>query len=282
MKRIERIKQERKFCLEILCFRITFFTVILTLFGLIGIVLLSCAPKPKILPQNITPENVLRCILNRQIEFETFACLVDLKLKGKEEKFSGNIEYYFQAPSTFAFYPRTILGVDVFKASGEDDSLTIYFPRNNEYYSGNFSDLQKTQAWSWKISLEMLQDIILGRGGLVEKNAVYTGISEDMFQYKFEDGDWIKEYWINPQRCRLMKSQFTRKKEGDSYQIEYRSFVSYNQAEIPKAVKIKSLSNESAQIRFLERKFNLSIPDKKFKIQIPPDARRVTFETSAK
>lgn len=260
----------------------TLFARHLSIIGVVGFLWLSCAPKPKILPQDRTPESVLKCVQEKRIEFQTFACLLDLKLKGKEAKFSGTIEFVYRAPDHFAFYPRSFLGMDVFKAKGANDSLTIYFPKNNEYYSGSFSDLEKTGLWSWKISLQMLQDMILRQGELMENDLIYAGISENEFIYKFEDENWIKEYWIDPQRCRVKKSRLMHKGDEEPYQIEYQNYATYDKMEIPKVIKIKTMTNEFAQITFLERRFNLSIPEKKFEFQIPANARRVTFENSTK
>ena len=47
-------------------------------------------------------------------------------------------------------------------------------------------------------------------------------------------------------------------------------------------VQDKSVQDESAKIKFIERKFNLNIPEKKFQFEIPPDAKRVTFEPKPK
>ena len=243
---------------------------------------IGCGPKPKILPQNRTPENVLRCTLDHKIEFETLACLLDLKLKGKEAKFSGTVEFFYKAQGSFAFYPRSFFGMEVFKATGKNDSLTIYFSKENQFYSGSFSDLEKTKLWSWKIPLKMLLDMILGRDSLTEQNVRYSSSTENLYLYKSEDESWIKEYWIDALRCRLMKSQFMQKSGGEAYQIEYGNYTRHGQMETPKVIKIKSQTQESAQIRFQERRLNLPIPEKKFKLQIPPDAKRVDFETKEK
>jgi len=240
----------------------------------------GCAPKPKLSPHDRTPENVLRCAQKNQIEFETFACLMDLKLKGKEAKFSGTIEFCYKHRDTFSFYPRTFFGMGEFKAKGEDDSLTIYFPKQNEFYRGSFSDFEKTGLWSWEISLGVLLEMILGRGGLIEENVRYAGNTEDLFLYKFEDENWVKEYWIDSRRCRLTKSRWRPKREREIYQIEYKNFTKRDHVEIPKVINIKSRTKDSARIKFLERKFNLPIPEKKFELKIPPDAVRVDFETS--
>jgi hypothetical protein len=255
------------------------FTAKLTLFVWGASLIIGCAPKPKLLPQNKTPENVWRCALKNNVEFQTLACLLDLKLKGKEAKFSGTVEFFYDSSGTFAFYPRPVFGVEMFKASGKDDSLTIYFPRENQYYFGSFSDLEKTKFWSWKIPLKILLDMFLGRGGLIEENVKYVSNSKDLFSYRFEDENWIKEYWVDACRCRLKRSQFTQKSGGEVYQIEYRNFETYDQIEIPRVVKMRSIAKESAQIEFLERRFNSPIPEKKLKLQIPPDAKRVDFES---
>jgi len=118
---------------------------------LAGFLIIDCAPKPKLLPENRTPQNVLRCAQKNQIEFETFACLMDLKLKGKGANFSGTVEFFYKHPDTFSFCPRTFFGTGTFKVRGEDDSLTIYFPKQNEFYRGSFSDFEKTELWNWKL-----------------------------------------------------------------------------------------------------------------------------------
>jgi hypothetical protein len=254
------------------------FTAILSLFAWGSFLFVGCAPKPQILPQNKTPENVLRCALKNKIEFETLACLVDLKLKGEEAKFSGTVEFFYETPGTFAFYPRSLLGMDMFRSGGKDDSLTIYFPKDNKYYSGSFSDLEKTKFWRWRIPLKMLLDMFLGRSDLFEENAKYVGSSKDLFLYRFEDESWIKEYWIDSRSCRLKKSQLIQKEGGVVYQIEYRTFETYDQIKIPRVIKIRSISKESAQIEFLERRFNFPIPRNKLRLQIPLDAEQVGFE----
>ena len=255
---------------------------ILAFLALAGFLTFGCAPKPKLSPDDRTPENVLRCAQKNQIEFETFACLMNLKLKGKEAKFSGTVEFFYKHPDTFSLYSRTFFGMGGFKAKGEDDSLTIYFPKQNEFYRGSFSEFEKTGLWGWEISLDVLLDMILGKGGLIEEDARYVGNTEELFLYKVEEGNWVKEYWIDSRRCRLIKSQWVQKSDGASYQIEYKNFTKHDQKEIPKVINIKSQTKDSARIKFLERKFDFPIPEKKFELRIPPDAVRVDFETPQK
>ncbi len=247
---------------------------------LAGFLIIDCAPKPKLLPESRTPENVLRCAQKNQIEFETFACLMDLKLKGKGANFSGTVEFFYKHPDTFSFCPRTFFGTGTFKVRGEDDSLTIYFPKQNEFYRGSFSDFEKTELWNWKLPLDILLDLIVGRDELTEEDARYAGNKKDLFLYKFEDDNWIKEYWIDSRRCRLAKSQWRQKRGEEFYQIEYRSFAAHEQVEVPKVINIKSRTKDSARIKFLERKFNPFLPEKKFQLQVPHDAVRVDFEAS--
>jgi len=262
---------------------------ILAFLPLAGFLVFGCGPKPKLTPENRTPQNVLRCAQKDQIEFETLACLLDLKLKGEEAKFSGTVEFFYKHPDTFFFYPRTFFGVNMFKVRGEADSLTIYFPKQNEFYRGSFADFEKAGWWNWDISLDILLDLILGKGELTEENARFAESTKNLFLYKFEDDNWIKEYWIDSRRCRLTKSVWRQKKGKEFYQIEYKSFTTFwiflvdathKQVEIPKVIEIKSRAKDSARIRFLERKFNLPIPPKKIELEIPGNAIRVDFETS--
>ncbi len=250
---------------------------IFVLFGLAGFLVIDCAPKPKLLPEDRTPQNVLKCALGNRMEFDTFACLMNLKLKGEEAKFTGTIEFFYKHPDTFSFHPRTLFGMGMFKARGTGDSLTIYFPKHNEFYSGSFADFERAGLWNCEIPLNLLLEMVVAEGGPVEEAARHLGREKGRFLYGFEDDTWAKEYWIDAQSCRLVRSQWKHKLDGEVYQIEYENFITQDHAEISKVVDIKSQTKGFARIKFLERKFNLSLSPKKFELQIPPGARRVAF-----
>jgi hypothetical protein len=175
---------------------------------------------------------------------------------------------------------------------GNGDSLTIYFPGRNEYYRGSFSDFEQSGLWSWGISLDMLLDLILARGGPTAENSEYAGTDEDLFSYKSEHSQWLREYWIDSRSCRLVRSIWTQKQGGERYHIEYKDFATYFITEslgddefwsrgigIPSEISIESNGDDSARLKFKERRFNISIPASRFQIDIPADAERVVFES---
>jgi len=245
---------------------------------LVASLFLGCAPKPKILPEDRTPRKVLECALENQVGFETLASLLNLKLKGEEGKFSGTVEFFYRQPDTFAISPRTFLGIGGFKALAEGDSLTIYFPGRNEYYRGSFSDFEESGQWSWGISLNMLLDLILARGGPTAENSQYAGATEDIFSYRTEERKWLREYWIDSRNCRLVRSLWTQKESQEWYRMEYKDFTTYTTVELPSEIRMESDANDSARLKFKERKFDISIPAGRFQIDIPADAQRVVFE----
>ncbi len=253
----------------------------ITAFGLcvwVGFMITDCAPKPRILPQDRTSENVLRCARQNTVEFTSLAGLLDLQLKGKAAKYSGTVEIYYQAPDTFAFYPRSFFGMNIFEAFGQDDSLTVYFPKENQYFTGKYSDLENTRLWSWHIPFRLLSDLILGKGGLSDSNLVYFCNTRDWFGYRSEDENWIKEYYIDAGKCRLTKSKLTRKKNGEYYLIDFKSYKKYGQGENPEVVRVVSSIGDVASIKFREMKFDFSVPERKLKLQIPSDSKRVELQ----
>jgi hypothetical protein len=245
-----------------------------------ALLLAGCAPKPKLLPQETTPERVLRCTLQNRIEFETLACLVKMKIKGPEAGFSGSVEFLFRTPDTFVFYPQTLFGIGAFKAKGEKDSLTIYFPRRNEFFRGSFSDFDKSSPLGWDLPLHILLQAALDRSGLSNIKTRYEGREGDLFRYGLEDGGWLIVYWVDSRECRLTKARWTRLEDGDVFEAEYRSFKRKGGAEIPSIIVIRSGPRYSATLNFVERAFNKPLDDALFELQIPPDAVRVTFESS--
>jgi hypothetical protein len=290
MKRIKRMRVMLRSCSRLPRHTIPTSAPVTAVIVVAALVILGCAPKPRILPEERTPQNVLRCALENRVGFETLACLLNLKLKGEEGKFSGTIEFFYRHPDTFSLYPRTFLGIGGFKAVGEADSLTIYFPGRNEYYRGSFSDFEESGLWSWGISLDMLLDLILARSGPAAENAEYAGTAEDLFSYRSEDEEWMREYWIDSRSCRLVRSLWTKKEGREWYSIEYKDFTTYitteslsetellnKKDEQPSEISIESKANESARMKFKERRFNVSIPASRFRIDIPADAERVVF-----
>jgi hypothetical protein len=273
------MKELIKFRFHVTHIGIRFSSVALLLLIGIGLLITNCAPKPKILLQDRTPENVLHCVQKNKVAFTSQACLLELQLKGKEAKFSGEVEIFYQAPDSFAFSPRSFLGADIFKAVGADDTLTIYFPRESQYFSGKISDLENTRLWSWNIPFSTLLDLILGKQGLLESEVQFIGKMENYFVYRYEDENWIKEYHVDAGRCRLVKTSLMQKSGGDSYQVEYKSYTKHDTYEIPNMVKIVSSNRESVLIKYQERKFNLSIPASKLKLQIPADSKRVDLKS---
>jgi hypothetical protein len=257
---------------------ILYFSLKLAFFPLFLLLVAGCGPKPKLLPEERTPEGVLGCALQNRIEFDTFAALLNLKLKGNEGKFSGTIEFFYRQPDYFSFYPRTLFGIGAFKAAGKGDSLIIYYPKQKEFYRGNFSELEKTELWSWDIPLDLLVDMILAGSESVNPDAHIIQAKKDRFQYGFEDEDWIREYWIESHRCRLTESRWVKNGDGESYQVEYENFTTRYQSDLPQLITIKSRSGDWVRIKFLERRFNPSLSPAKFQLEIPPDAKRVVFE----
>ncbi len=254
----------------------------LVLSSLSAFLFFGCAPKPRLLPEARTPENVLKCALDSQMEFETLACLVKLKLRGQEAKFSGTIEFFYKDPHTFAFQPRTLFGIGGFKAGGKNDSLTIYFPKQNEFYRGSFSDFDKGTWGGWNMPFPILLEAILGKSGLSDSRLRYAGREKETFLYELEDQVWLRTYWIDARSCRLIQSRWTQKQEGGVFQVEYGSFREDGRAEIPGVIIIRSGSTGSANLKFLERRLDLPIPDGKFDLQIPSDAARINSESPKK
>lgn len=253
----------------------------ITAFGLwvwVGLIITDCAPIPKILPQDRTPENVLRCARQNTVEFTSLAGLLDLQLKGKAAKYSGTVEIYYQAPDTFAFYPRSFFGMNIFEALGQDDSLTVYFPKENQYFAGKYSDLENTRLWSWQIPFRLLSDLILGKEGLSDSDLVYFHSTGDWFGYKSEDENWIKEYYVDAAKCRLTQSRLTRKENGEYYLIDFKSYRRYGKSEKPAMVKIVSSTGDVASVKFREMKFDFSVPERKLRLQIPSDSKKVDLQ----
>lgn len=231
---------------------------------------LSCAPPPPIDKDTLRDYQLIS--RTRGEQFQSAAYLIDLRLDDDGKKFTVKTELYFSGDSV-GLYGRGFLGRGAFKGNIIDNVMTIYFNRQDEYFSAPLAEIDSGQvcARPGEVLLTVLS-LISGRQlpGTENKFAFPSDheitFSSGRFQRTVElrkSGFPESEKLIDP-NC---GDSIVFKYEGDSRQFPFyrvENMLYYNEK-----------YNFRARGFVREQKYNIAVRPKKFSVDIPPSATRL-------
>jgi hypothetical protein len=231
----------------------------------VAIIVASCAPPPP----PVDYEAIRR---QRADVFQSAAYLIDLRVDDHGRKFSVTTEVYFSGDSV-GFYGRGYLGKGAFRGHIIDDTVTMYFAGENEYYSAPMAQIGADAgcAAPGEVLLFALSLLSGSERAITGGGAIHS----DPGEISFADGRYQR-------RISLDASGFPESETlvdpdcGDSIAIRYdgnnRRFPFYK-------VQEATYINENADFRargfVREQKYNIPIGPKKFVVVIPTTARRL-------
>jgi len=249
---------------------------------------LGCYPAASLKPppEELTPGKVLERAVSNQELVNSSASLISFNYKSSQESFSGDLELFFRKPDNFAFAVKALLGSDFVSGSINEDSLLLFFPRSKQYYKGKSINCIKEANSQTEFDLFCLLKLLISETKINKEKAHFTGMDKESYVYQDSIETWKRSFWVNKEGAFLTKSIWepisssgVKAGEINGFVIEYKNFEKFNQTKLPKAVEIKSLDEKvKLKLRFLERNINISIPDKKFQIRIPEDAKPVEID----
>jgi hypothetical protein len=256
----------------------------------IPLLFLSCYPVARLKPppEELTPERVLERTISNQELVNSSASLISFNFKSSQENFSGDLELFFRKPDNFAFAVKALLGPDFVSGSNSADSLLLFFPRSKQYYKGRSINCIKGVDSQTEFDLFCLLRLLVSETKINQEKAHFTGVDKENYVYQDSVETWKRSFWVNKEGAFLTKSIWKpifstgiKASESNGFVIEYKNFEKFNQTKFPRTIEIKSLDEKvKLKLKFLERNINVSIPDKKFQIKIPEDAKPVEIDKS--
>jgi len=256
----------------------------------IPLLFLGCYPAARLKPppEELTPERVLERVISNQELINSSASLISFSFKSPQESFSGDLELFFRKPDNFAFAVKALLGPDFVSGSISDDSLLLFFPRSKQYYKGKSINCIKGAKSQSEFDLFCLLKLLVFETKINQEKSHFTGVDKENYVYQDSIETWRRNFWVNKEGAFLIKSIWKsisstgiEINEANGFVIVYKNFEKFSQTKLPRAIEIKSLDEKvKLKLRFLERNVNVSIPDKKFLIKIPEDAKPVEIDKS--
>ena len=256
----------------------------------IPLLFLGCYPAARLKPppEELTPERVLEKAVSNQELVNSSTSLISFSFKSPQEGFSGDLELFFRKPDNFAFAVKALLGPDFVSGSITDDSLLLFFPRSKQYYKGKSINCLKEANSQTEFNLFCLLKLLISETKINKEKSHFTSMDKESYVYEDSIETWRRSFWVSKEGAFLTKSIWKpisssdiKTDEANGFVIGYKNFEKFNQTKLPKAIEIKSLDEKvKLKLRFLERNINISIPDKKFQIKIPEDAKPVEIDKS--
>jgi outer membrane lipoprotein-sorting protein len=248
----------------------------LFIFVFVGLMFLACFPSRKLAPpKEITPEFVLEKASGYERNLLTFAGRVNVQFKNKQ-KFSTDLEIFYKAPDTFALYFESYFGINIFAMVLRNDSVLYCIPRESKYYYDSYQNFLKSKEWSWEVNLVELLDFIIFKNGLPNENIVFSGSDKRDFVFRLENEDGQKDFWLEQKKFLLKKVEWKRKDNDETFFIDYQRYKTFGDVLYPKEIEVKSsLAKRILRLKFKEVKVNTVLPEKKFDLKIPENARRI-------
>lgn len=182
------------------------------------------------------------------------AYLFDIKIFQKGKKNSVRLDLY-RSGDSLALFARGYLGKGVLKGIIFPESILVYFPTENEYYSGNMVDIINGQCAESFPFEKIIVDLFMKTPPEIEE--VYGN-----FYVNIRKETSIKrEYELSSRKC------------PESIEIEYDL---KEERFIPSKAEYKS-DDGSFKLKMSRRKqrLNIEIPGEKFSLDIPATAVRI-------
>lgn len=230
----------------------------------------SCSPPPPVGKATLSEYRMIMKM--RQEQFQSAAFLIDLRVNDNGQKYSVNTELYFSGDSV-GFYGRGYLGKGAFKGQIINDIVTVYFNRQNEYFTGPLADIGNGAdcASPGEVLLVLMS---LLKGGSSEDNPDhYTYPSAK--EVRYHSGRFEKTVKLGKKGYPKMEKLIDPVCK-DSITIQYnssgRKFPFYK---IQNALYYNEPHNFRARGFIREQKYNIKIKPRKFEIDIPASAVRL-------
>jgi hypothetical protein len=234
------------------------------------LLIISCGPPPPIGRQTLKDYRLIAQM--RGDQFRSAAYLIDLRVDDDGERYSVNTELYFSCDSV-GFYGRGYLGKGAFRGQIINDTATILFSQQNEYFSGPLADIGRGAecASPGEVLLVMLS-FMSGRSETENgQKVVYPANDEIGFRAgRFEKTARLDDKGY-PHWEKLIDTAC-----GDSIVLNYYSFSrAFPFYRVEDVLYYNELFNFRARGFIREQKYNIDIGTGKFTVEIPPEADRL-------
>jgi len=183
------------------------------------------------------------------------AYLFDIKINRQGKKNSVRLELY-QVGDTMSFFARGYLGKGVMKGLLSRDSLIVYFPTENEYYTGKVADLVDNPC----LNTTGIEDLIIE---LFQGTPADSGYSDGRFYVTvLKEEPALHQYRLQSTSC----------PEGISleYKLDGGRFV-LNEIQLRTDDKFFEFAAHRRNVRL-----NVEISPEKLHLDIPETAARIT------
>lgn len=230
----------------------------------------SCSPPPP-LDSDEAKTAYINLLRERTEAFQSAAYLIDLRINNQDNKFSTMMELYFSGDSV-GFYGRGYLGKGTVKGNIINDIITVYFPDSREYFRNSLAELNlDADCANPSEVLFYVLSLLSSRNSDILMGSVFVRKNELQYQENRFFGTIYLKDRTYPKREKLVDVAC-----GDSIVVRYM----HHDDEFP-YYDVRDILYCNSQKRFRskgfirEQKYNIELPEAKFRINLPANAVRI-------
>lgn len=249
------------------------------LFLAISILFSVSACHKKTIPAKASgaPASVTVNVVNT--DFLTFSSKGKMQLEKPDEKISSAVTIRIKKDSVIWVSMVPALGIEVARLRITPDTIQILDRLHRQYYSGNFSLLQK--RFNISASFEMLQAMLLGNYLPGETGNIKEIKGGELQQIEQTRNNLTIDQFLDPQMRKLKRMQITDEKTGDAITASYNEFEQQEERLLATACLIllqrtsaKDPKSQNAAISVKYNKFTFNEPNLAFPFTVPADYER--------
>jgi hypothetical protein len=191
--------------------------------------------------------------------------------KGRTE-----LQVYSRHSQEYSFFLKDLWGKDLMRALIWNDSILVFYPHENQFIRETLADFSKSDYWFWPVNPLDLLRIVDGTQFLALKGMNFSGYADKLYKYRAKREETSIILSLSPKDASLRKAVLLNEKSEELVNIFWQDVRLYKGYYRPRLIDIKlENSGDEIKIGVLEETFDLNLPDRYFRLSLPPSATQI-------
>ncbi len=248
---------------------------LLPIFSLASLILsLSCSSTRQL--SLSSPDTVLRRFLSYPLPI-SYASRSKLWINLRTgQKGRTELQVYSNRFQEYSFFLKDLWGKDLMRALIWKDSILVFYPHENQFIRENLANFTQSDYWFWPVSPLDLLKIIDGTQFLVLEGMDFSGFADKLYKFRAKREEASIVLSLSPKDASLRKATLLNEKSEELANIIWQDVRLYKGFYRPRLIDIKlDNSGDEIKIGVLEETFDLNLPDRYFRLSLPPSATQI-------
>ena len=157
-----------------------------------------------------------------------------------------------------------------------NDSILVFYPHENQFIRETLAKFTRSDHWFWPVSPLDLLKIVDGTQFLALERADFSGYADKLYKYRAKGEETSIILSLSPKDASLRRAVLMNEEDEEIANIFWQDVRLYKGYYRPRLIDIKlENSGDEIKIGVLEETFDLNLPDRYFRLSLPPSATQI-------